>query len=184
VARDIHDGVAQELAFISTHMHALAKRVDDPATDQIMESVERALDETRGAISALGRPVMEPLHIALARTAEEVTTRLGAQLELDIDRHVTVPAPWEDALPRILRESVANAVRHGGARTITVHLRDADGIWLRISDDGDGFDPLEPRSDASFGLIGMRERTESLGGEFKLSSAPGDGTTVEVLLPQ
>jgi signal transduction histidine kinase len=183
VARDIHDGVAQELAFIASHMHGLAQRVDDAATDQIMESVQRALDETRGAISALGRPVMEPLHVALARTAEEVAGRLGARIELDIDKHVTVPAEWEDALPRILRESVANAVRHGGARTITVHLRDADGIWLRISDDGDGFDPAEPRSDASFGLIGMRERTESLGGEFKLSSAPGAGTTVEVLLP-
>jgi signal transduction histidine kinase len=183
VARDIHDGVAQELAFISSHMHGLAKRVDDAATDQIMESVARALDETRGAISALGRPVMEPLHVALARTAEEVAGRLGARLELDIDKHVTVPAEWEDALPRILRESIANAVRHGGAHTITVRLRDADGIWLRICDDGDGFDPAEPRSEASFGLIGMRERTESLGGEFKLSSAPGAGTTVEVLLP-
>ena len=183
VARDIHDGVAQELAFISSHMHGLARRVDDPATDQIMESVERALDETRGAISALSRPVMEPLHVGLARTAEDVARRHGAQLVLDIDRHVTVPAAWEDALPRILREAVANAVRHGGARTVTVHLRDAEGIWLRISDDGDGFDPAQPRSSASYGLTGMRERAESLGGAFKLSSAPGTGTTIEVLLP-
>jgi signal transduction histidine kinase len=64
-----------------------------------------------------------------------------------------------------------------------VHLRDADGIWLRISDDGDGFDPDGPRSAASYGLTGMRERTESLGGEFKLASAPGAGTTIDVLLP-
>jgi signal transduction histidine kinase len=185
VAREIHDGVAQELAFISTHMHGLAQRVndEDETTSQIMESVQRALDETRGAISALSRPVMEPLHIALARTAHDIALRLGVQLELDIDRRVTVPPAWEDALPRILREAMANAVRHGGARTISVHLRDADGIWLRIGDDGDGFDPEGPRSAASYGLTGMRERTESLGGEFKLTSAPGAGTTIDVLLP-
>jgi signal transduction histidine kinase len=184
VAREIHDGVAQELAFISTHMHGLAQRIDeDEATEQIMESVQRALDETRGAISALSRPVMEPLHVALARTAHDIALRLGVALKLDIDRRVTVPPAWEDALPRILREAMANSVRHGGAQTIAVHLRDADGIWLRISDDGDGFDPAGPRSAASYGLVGMRERTESLGGEFKLASAPGMGTTIDVLLP-
>jgi signal transduction histidine kinase len=184
VAREIHDGVAQELAFISTHMHGLAQRVDEhETTSQIMDSVQRALDETRDAISTLSRPVMEPVNVGLARTADEIALRLGVQLELDIDRSITVPPAWEDALPRILREAMTNAVRHGGAQKISVHLRDADGIWLRISDDGDGFDPDGPRSAASYGLIGMRERTESLGGEFKLTSAPGEGTTIDVILP-
>ena len=126
---------------------------------------------------------MEPLHVALARTADDAATRLGVDLQLDIDRRLTVPPTWEDALPRILREAMSNAVRHGGAQTISVRLRDADGIWLRISDDGAGFDPEGPRSTASYGLTGMRERTESLGGEFKLASAPGAGTTIDVLLP-
>jgi signal transduction histidine kinase len=184
VARDIHDGVAQELAFISSQMHDLPIAPAGRQTkDGIMESVQRALDETRGAISALGRPVHEPLHLALASTAEEITSRLGARLELDIDRAVAVPPAWEEALPRILREAVANAIRHGKARTVTVHLRDADGIWLRVTDDGRGFDVTHPRSDGSFGLIGMKERAESLGGEFKLYSEPGRGTSVEVLLP-
>ena len=79
VARDIHDGVAQELAFISSHMHELTADVEDKElAEGIMEAVQRALDETRGAISELGRPVHEPLHMALASTAEEITTRLGA----------------------------------------------------------------------------------------------------------
>jgi signal transduction histidine kinase len=184
VAREIHDGVAQELAFISTHMHGLAQRVDeDETTSQIMDSVQRALDETRDAISALSRPVMEPVNVALARTADEIALRLGVQLELDIDRRVAVPPAWEDALPRILREAMTNAVRHGGAQKISVRLRDAEGIWLRIADDGEGFDPGAPRSAASYGLIGMRERTESLGGEFKLASTPGGGATIDVMLP-
>jgi signal transduction histidine kinase len=184
LARDIHDGVAQELAFIASQMPGLPHDpAHEPITSEIMDSVHRALDETRSAISALGRPVLEPLHLALAHTAEEVAKRLGASVELDIDPRVTVSPAWEEALPRIVREAVSNAVRHGNARTVTVRFRQADGVWLRISDDGDGFDPSDRRSDTGFGLIGMRERTEGLGGEFRLTSQPGHGTTVEVLLP-
>jgi len=94
-----------------------------------------------------------------------------------------VPSDWRVALIRIAREAVANAARHGHARTVTLELRDADGIWLRISDDGDGFDLNAPRSSQSFGLTSMRERTESLGGRFSIASSPGQGATVEVLLP-
>jgi signal transduction histidine kinase len=184
VARDIHDGVAQELAFIASQMPDVAvTAANQRAAQEIMDSVQRALDETRGAISALGRPAHEPFDRALASTAEEITTRLGADLRLEMDAGVAVPPAWEEALPRIVREAVANAVRHGKARTITVHLRDTGGIWLRVSDDGRGFDVSDPRSDTSFGLIGMKERTESLGGEFKLISEPGRGTSVEVMLP-
>ncbi len=78
-----------------------------------MDAVQRALDESRGAISALNRPAHEPLHIVLTHTAEEVTGRLGARLELDLDEHVRVSPAWEEALTRILREAVSNAVRHG-----------------------------------------------------------------------
>jgi signal transduction histidine kinase len=183
VARDLHDGVAQELAFISSQVHWLRKESEDQeATTEIMESVQRALHECRGAISALNRPLHEPLHLALAHTAEEVAGRVGARLEFDLDDTVAVPPAWEEALPRIVREAVVNAVRHGRARTVTVQLRDADGISLRVTDDGQGFDVNQPGSEDSFGLMGMRERTESLGGKFKLSSEPGQGTSVEIIL--
>jgi len=184
VARDIHDGVAQELAFISTQMHSLMVRAEDKETSvQILESVQRALDESRGAISALGRPVNEPFHITLARTAEEVAGRLGTRLVLEIDEGVEVPTAWEEALPRILREAVANAVRHGQARRVSVQLRDAEGIWLRVVDDGVGFDTSRPRSETSYGMIAMKERTESLGGQFRVDSRPGHGTSISVLVP-
>jgi signal transduction histidine kinase len=184
LARDIHDGVAQELAFISSQMPELKVTAGNREVVQdIMESVQRALDETRGAISALGRPVHEPFERTLASSAEEIASRLGAEVRLDLDSGVEVPPAWEEALPRIVREAVSNAVRHGQARHVTVHLRDADGIWLRVTDDGQGFDVTEPRAETSFGLVGMRERAESLGGEFRLSSKPGAGTSVEILLP-
>jgi signal transduction histidine kinase len=183
VARDLHDGVAQELAFISSQMHWLGKHGNDTKTSEhIMQAVQRALDESRSAISALSRPVEEPLHLSLAHTAEDVAGRVGARLDLDLDEHIVVPPAWEDALPRILREAGTNAVRHGRARTVGLQLHNGDGIWLRITDDGEGFDPSEPRSDGSFGLTSMKERTEALGGTFKVSSAPGEGTSVEIHL--
>jgi len=184
LARDLHDGVAQELAFIASQLRWTAgKESSEEDSEQIVEAVERALDESRGAIAALSRPVHEPLHVALAHTAKDVADRLGGRLELDIEEAVEVPAAWREALGRILREAIANAIRHGHARTIRVELHNRDGTRLRVRDDGDGFDPTEPRSPSSFGLISMRERTESLGGEFKLSSEPGEGTSVEVVLP-
>jgi signal transduction histidine kinase len=191
VARDLHDGVAQELSFISSQMHWLKSESKQNGEDGsfgqssalIMESVQRALDESRGAISALSRPLHEPLHVALAHTAEEVTGRLGASLELDLDDRIAVTPGSEEALTRILREAISNAVRHGRARTVRVKLSNGNGIRLRVSDDGSGFDPSGPRSEGSYGLISMRERTETLGGTFKLSTQPGRGTSVEVRLP-
>jgi signal transduction histidine kinase len=184
MARDLHDGVAQELAFIASRMPRLANRRDDEDTiTEINDAVRRALEESRVAIATLNRPLEEPLHLALANTAKEVVGPTGARLELDLESDVVVPDAWAQALPRIVRDAVANAVQHGRPRTISVHLRDENGIRVRITDDGAGFDPSQPRSASSFGLISMRERTESLGGQFELSSQPGRGTSVEILLP-
>jgi signal transduction histidine kinase len=184
VARDLHDGVAQELAFISSQMHWLKKQGNDSrSSEHIMQAVQRALDESRSAISALNRPVEEPLHLSLAHTAEDVAGRVGARLELQLDEHIVVSPAWEDALPRMLREAVTNAVRHGKARTVALELHNGDGVWLRITDDGEGFDPSEPPSDGSYGLIGMKERAEALGGSFEVASAPGQGTSVKIRIP-
>jgi signal transduction histidine kinase len=183
VARDLHDGVAQELAFVASRLHRLNKHEQDEETfAEITEAVRRAMEASRRAISTLSRPLEEPLHLALANTAKEVVGLAETRLELDLQDDVVAPAAWEHALQELVREAVANAVRHGRARTVTVQLRDADGISLRIIDDGDGFDPSGPRARSGMGLISMRERIESLGGDFKLTSEPGRRTCVEILL--
>jgi signal transduction histidine kinase len=182
-ARDLHDGIAQELAFIASRIRWSR---DQPPSEgemtQIMESVERALDDARGSIAALKRPADEPLHVALARTAEDVASRLGGRIVLDLDEDARASGAWREALTRIVREAVANAIRHGHAHSVRLELRGGDSPLLRVSDDGDGFDPGVPHPH-SFGLTSMRERTEALGGTFVLESAPGRGTSVEVLIP-
>ena len=184
MARDLHDGVAQELAFIASQTRWFLREPENlQPLPEILDAIERALDESRSAIAALGRPVDETLDLALGHAAIDVANRVGARVHLDLDNHVEVPPDWRDALLRITREAIGNAVRHGQARTINLQLRGADGIRLRVSDDGEGFDLSAPRSPQSFGLTSMRERTESLGGEFSIASTPGSGTTVEVALP-
>ena len=184
VARDLHDGVAQELAFIASQTRWFLREPENlQPLPEILDAVERALDESRSAIAALGRPVDESLDMALGHAALDVAGRVGARVHLELDDHVDVPPDWRDALLRITREAIGNAVRHGQARTISLQLNNNDGVRLRVSDDGEGFDVSAPRSPQSFGLTSMRERTESLGGEFTIASTPGSGTTVEVSLP-
>ena len=130
VARDLHDGVAQELAFIASQTKWYLKQPDDSAQlGQIMDSVERALDESRGAIAALSRPMDEPLDLAIGHAALDIANRIGARLQLDLEQNVEVPSHWRDALLRITREAVSNAVRHGRARTVTLAMRDEEAVW-------------------------------------------------------
>jgi signal transduction histidine kinase len=186
IARDLHDGLAQDLAFIAARVRVLER---DPAArlpfDQLTSAAERALDDSRAAIAALTRPLDEPLDAALARNAIEVAERLGARAELDLQPGVELRATTREALVRIVRESVTNAVRHGRAKCVVVSLTHADELRLAISDDGCGFDPAgrPAQPDAGFGLLSMSERAEALGGALDVRSAPRCGTTIEVVLP-
>ena len=87
-----------------------------------------------------------------------------------------------EALLRIVHEAVTNASRHGQADNVSVEVRNGDGVRLSVSDDGGGFDAAALQRGAAFGLFAMRERTEALGGQLHVSSAPGD-TRIEVVLP-
>ena len=171
IARELHDGVAQELAYIVAE-----------SSGSLAAAAERALDESRRAIAALTRPVDEPLEVALVQAAEEVAGRVGVQLRIDVGRGAEVSPDEREALIRIVREAITNAGRHGGAENVSVELSNGNGTLLRVADDGSGFDTRHTRV-GGFGLVSMRERTEALGGRFKLSSNAGEGTRIEVRLP-
>jgi signal transduction histidine kinase len=92
----------------------------------------------------------------------------------------------ERDLLRIFQEALANAVKHAQARTVDVELNYAqDALALRVRDDGRGFDPdsLSPALSGHYGLIGMRERAERIGGHLTLTSRPGEGTELLVEVP-
>jgi signal transduction histidine kinase len=175
LAREMHDGVLQELGYIRSEIATF----DGPRGDRILAASDRALDEARQMLEALGRSDDEPLGTVLRRTLAQLAQRYDVTLDLDVDESIVVDRPQRHALVRIAREAVLNAVRHAKADRVSVQLsRDADGSLLRITDDGPGFDPRQ--SHTGFGLISMRERAEALPGTFVLTTGPGEGTTVVV----
>jgi signal transduction histidine kinase len=186
VARELHDGVAQELVHVLVQARALERRAPGQDVARIVGAAERALEESRAAISALRAPVDEPLHAALRRAAGELGRRLGLEVHVRAQRDVDVAPPVREALLRIVGEALANAARHGGARRVQVELGVGRGEQrhLTVRDDGCGFDPHPDRIPrGAYGLVAMRERAAAFGGELAIRSAPGAGTEIEVALP-
>jgi signal transduction histidine kinase len=183
LARDLHDGLSQELAFIGAQARTLLdRRGDDVELAHIAEAADRAIDESRLAIAALSRPADQPLPRALADVANELAARSGSTLELELADEADADEQTRETLVRILREAMTNAVRHARPSRIAVRLEDGRELRLSVADDGAGFDPAAPG--AGFGLVSMRERAEALGGSLAVASVPGGGTTVEVVVPR
>jgi signal transduction histidine kinase len=182
LARELHDGLAQELAFIRSEGARLSGTTDRGVM-RMATAAERALGEARMAISSLTTPVGEPLDVTLRRAAEAVALRMGARVEVDCTGKPEVSTAARQALERIVREAASNAVRHGQARVLRVEINAYDRLRVAVVDDGRGFKTTSAAQPDSFGMTSMRERTEAIDGRFTVRSAPGEGTTIEVILP-
>jgi signal transduction histidine kinase len=182
IARDLHDGLAQELAYISRL--ARAGGAGTPEAVKIQASADRALDESRRAIAALTRPLDEPLYVVLTQAVEEVAARTGGgtRIELRLDEQMQLDREARDAVLRVTCEAVSNAARHGRASLVRVVLADRGHPELTVTDDGIGFDPQRPQPAPGFGIKSMRERIEALGGSFRIDSSRGGGTRIDVVL--
>ena len=182
IARDLHDGLAQELAFmVTTTRKMVDARYGDRELIQLASAAERALDESRRGIASLTQRNSQPFDAALVQTVEEVGDRLGAQVLVTADAAPRLTQERQEQLLRIVREAVTNAVRHGSANVVRVEFSNGRGLHLRIEDDGVGFDPAAVHPNG-FGLIGMRERAAALGGQLFVAST-SEGTQIEVVLP-
>ncbi|MDX6642821.1 MAG: hypothetical protein QOD76_783 [Solirubrobacteraceae bacterium] len=183
VARELHDGLAQELVYIGMESERLVQNGGERAAlDGLRHAAKRALEESRTLIGALSRAKDEPLHVALERTAEELSHRTGATVQVNLSTPVKLEPSAREALVRIMREGVTNAVRHANASEISVDVSNGRDVRLRISDNGLGFDPATQTA-GGFGISSMRERARLAGGDLHLVSQPGAGTQIEVVLP-
>ena len=181
IARELHDGLAQELAFVVTQCGRLAS---EPGIGSITEAAQTALAEARRAMLALRRPAGTPLAAELEQVARRAADRAGLRLELRLDGGIDLPPLARVELSRILHEAIANTARHAKATGVCVELSGGRGVRLTVSDDGVGFDPDHPRAVfPGFGILGMRERVSIIGGELSIVSRPFHGTRVEVLIP-
>jgi signal transduction histidine kinase len=181
IARELHDGLAQELAYISGQARRLRTGRDDPAA-RIADAAARALDESRQAIATLARPVNASLDASISQAAEEVAARDGVPLQLDLATGLRAPDAVHDALTRIVREAVGNAIRHGDAGSVRITLSGSEGVRLTVEDDGKGL-PADAPNGRGFGLVSMRERAEAVGGTLELSPGGEGGLRLEVRVP-
>lgn len=194
IARELHDGLAQELAFIASKVTssqvAEAKATSSNlaegrrrAIQQIEDAADRALYEARRAIAILSE-APEALHVSIRQTAEDLAARHGMVARVDVSEDIVLSGEVTENLLRIVREAITNAGRHGHASTVTLELaQDGDAVHLRVSDDGTGFDEDGRQGTKGFGLTFMEERCALIGGSLDLRSRPGVGTRVHVRLP-
>jgi len=148
-------------------------------------AVRSGLTEMRRALKALRASPLEDLgfDLAVAELIEHARQRSDAEVRLAVSGEpVQLSAEVEHALYRVLQEALENIVRHAEARSVQVTLRrESDAVEIVVSDDGIGFDPAMVRADAQrFGLRGIFERIESLGGRVAVDSAIGRGTRILV----
>ena len=192
LAREIHDTVAQSLSSIQMLLHA-AERADAnrPGAEHLRlarETAAASLADTRRFIRELAPPALdEGLHSALVRLAEREWTTDGLRVQVDVAEPLELPMHVQTAFLRIAQSTLANVVKHASATHATIALETgANEARLTVTDDGVGFDPttLSTRAGASdsFGLRAIAERVEQLGGELEVTSAPGAGTTVRVVV--
>jgi PAS domain S-box-containing protein len=191
IALEIHDELGQLLTALKMDVALLKMRVvaDAEATrkiDDIRELVEKTIWMVRNVASHL-RPAALNFGIvsALEWLAEDFSRRNGMPCQLVVrGGEPTLADAHATAVFRIVQESLTNVSRHAGASRVAVTLVSTDlALDLRVSDDGQGFDPESAQSGYSYGLLGMSERARLIGGTLHVDSAPGAGTMVSINLP-
>ncbi|HSL55897.1 MAG TPA: carbapenam-3-carboxylate synthase domain-containing protein [Pyrinomonadaceae bacterium] len=193
IAREIHDNLAQEMSGLSVQLEVVARTMP-PGADAAMSSLDRARRQVRHGIAEARRYVWElrspalennDLPAALAETARRLThdTAIHAQVEVNGTFRPLAQAV-EGNLLRIGQEAINNAVKHANAQRIFVNLVfDARRVQLIVRDDGRGFNNQVNGREGHFGLIGMRERAQQIGGTLSIQSTDGSGTEIVADVP-
>jgi ligand-binding sensor domain-containing protein/signal transduction histidine kinase len=195
MAREIHDNLAQEMSGISVQLEVVARTMPPEAEaarthlDQARRQVRHGIAEARRYVWDLRSPVLEnnDLPAALSETARRLTHETTVQAQVEVNGTFRpLPRLVEDNLLRIGQEAMNNAVKHAQAQRIFVNLIFAgQRVQLSVRDDGRGFDSQADGSGhvGHFGLIGMRERAEQIGGTLSIQSTEGSGTEVVADVP-
>ncbi len=189
IARDLHDGLTPVLVSAAGILQSPVRT--DADLERATALVRKAIRETREIIGNVRPATLQDLGLAgaISSVATEIAAEAGWEVHEDIEPVGPLRPDAEAALYRATIEALHNARRHAGAKRITLKLRQDDAyLEIVVSDDGQGFgseaeDAAESRR-GHFGLLGMRERIGLLGGVCKISSKPGEGTTIRITVPR
>ena len=195
IARDLHDGVCQEVASITVDVSYLRQRIgelDNADVQVALLEVERRAASVAEALRRLSHGLHPTVlhHIGLVAALQSHCAEVERQhhLRLTFESNGEIePVGQRVALSlfRIAQEALRNATRHGRAHHATVSLlRRADGgLEMSVVDDGVGFDPGAGSSSGGLGLVSIEERARLVKGDVDITSAPGQGTSVRVRVP-
>jgi len=193
IARELHDELGQLLTMLQMDV-AWCKEKLPPGNDAFAAKVDRMATLLKSTIAATRRIAadLRPLMLddlglvpSIEWLVENFTQRTGITGDLLVGRReLELTNAQASAVFRIVQESLTNVAKHAQAAHVDIAIERDDGaLVVRIEDDGVGFSLQAPRKPNSFGLLGLRERASLLGGEVTIESAPGEGTMVEVRLP-
>jgi len=189
LAREIHDGMSQELWFAKLKQARLAS-LDDLSEEarslagEVAHAIESALAEARQAIVALRPAEGSTFATTIERYVEDFSDRFGIRAESHCDpRAELIPPRAQAELLRVIQEALNNALKHADATLLSVDIVPVDGaLRVTIADNGRGFAP-DASPATGYGLRGMRERAAVIGASLRIDSRPRDGTRVVVDLP-
>ena len=192
MARDIHDTLAQGFTGIIMQLQAADDALAREGTDAVQSHIARAselarqsLSEARRSVRALRPRALEdvPLATAIHSMIRKLTDGTDIRPEVTVlGKPWPLVTEWEEELLRIVQEALTNTLKHANASLFEVKLVfEGSGLQLEIHDDGIGFDPT--RQYEGFGLMGMSERANRIGGKLTVLSLPGKGAEIRVALP-
>lgn len=193
IARELHDDLGQQLTALKMDLSWLAHRL--PNDTVLAEKIQAMKALTNSSVNSIRRiasdlrpTMLDDLGLApaLEWLAQDFAQRTGIKMHLNVANHThRLTKNAETAIYRIVQESLTNVTRHAAAANVFISTEyTAKGFLLTVRDDGIGIGPGSRRKAKSFGLLGMRERVHVFGGAIAISGEPGEGTLIEVELPQ
>jgi signal transduction histidine kinase len=195
IARELHDATGQSLTAIglglSSVLNFCQRREPEQVESrvhQLMDLNSTTLDELRHLIADLRPSHLDDLGLpaTLRWYAKDLQPRVNFEIRVEVSyEEQPLDSAVSTALFRVAQEALTNILKYAQARTAWIRLQyAAHEVELEVEDNGVGFDPATPMSGRStWGLLGMQERAELLGGRFELNSRPGSGTRVRVIIP-
>jgi two-component system nitrate/nitrite sensor histidine kinase NarX len=194
LARELHDSIAQSLAFMKIQLQLLQKAQQDGQTavaSRLLDELALGLKESTADVRALlmnfrTRTDGDDLLPALQQTLQKFRLQSGLQAELEVDGHgAPLPPDVQVQLLHVVQEALSNVRKHARAQQVQIRLAHQPHWQIEIRDDGCGFDAEAGAPDDSHvGLRIMRERAAKVGAAVELESRPGAGTRVRVSLPE
>ncbi|HYE75042.1 MAG TPA: histidine kinase, partial [Blastocatellia bacterium] len=195
IAREIHDTLAQGFAGISVQLELVARMLATSPErakthlDQARSLVRDSLSEARRSVWDLRSQALEgsDLPSALSETARRLTADTNVQAQVQVNgTYRELSRTLEDNLLRIGQEAMTNAIKHAQAQHLYINLKfEPKHLRLSVRDDGRGFDEATRLGSRNghFGLLGMKERAEQIGGHLSVNSRPNEGTEIVIDVP-